>query len=87
MPDPIALHPAEVRVVGPSGSLVVFNGYLWARRHAEYDRSASSRHLPSVARIDQERQNDQRALLQPDTAERLSAAARRVLDASRRDRP
>lgn len=81
MADPTAPHPDELRAVGPPGSLVVFNGYLW---HSGTQNSTDRLRrgvFQVFARVDQERQNDQKALLEPATAERLSPAARRILDA------
>ena len=81
MEDPKAPHPDEVRVTGPAGTLVVFNGYLW--HSGTHNGSDQLRRgvFQVYSRRDVERQNDHVALLQPDLAERLSPAGRYVLDA------
>ena len=81
MEDPKATHAEEVRVTGPAGSLVVFNGYLWhsgTHNGSEHPRRGV---FQVYSRRDVARQNDQAALLDPELAERLSPAARYVLDA------
>jgi len=79
MADPADAHPDEVRVLGSAGTVVIFNSHLWhggtlnetdaPRRalHAYFTR----RHLPQ--------QLDQAAYLRPETAARLSPAAKFVL--------
>jgi ectoine hydroxylase-related dioxygenase (phytanoyl-CoA dioxygenase family) len=81
MDDPKATHPDEVRVTAPAGSLVVFNGYLW--HSGTHNGSESPRRgvFQVYSRRDVERQNDHAALITPELAERLSPAARYVLDA------
>ena len=78
--DPQAPHPDEVLVQGKAGTVFVFNSLTW--------------HGGTVNRSDQPRralhcffcwrsvpqQTDQRAFLRPETAARLSAAQRVVLD-------
>jgi ectoine hydroxylase-related dioxygenase (phytanoyl-CoA dioxygenase family) len=81
MEDPQATHPEEVRVTGPAGSLVVFNGYLWhsgTHNGSDHPRRGV---FQVYSRRDVTRQNDHVALLQPDLAERLTPAGRYVLDA------
>ena len=81
MEDPKALHPDEVRVTGPAGTLVVFNGYLWHGGTLN-DTEVPRRGVFQVySRRDVERQNDQAAALDAKLAERLSPAARYILDA------
>jgi ectoine hydroxylase-related dioxygenase (phytanoyl-CoA dioxygenase family) len=81
MEDPTALHPNEVRVTGPAGTLVVFNGYLWHGGTLN-DTAEPRRGVFQVySRRDVERQNDQAAVLDPSLDARLSPAARYILDA------
>ena len=81
MEDPKATHPDEVRVTGPAGTLVVFNGYLWhGGTHNGTDQPRRGV-FQVYSRRDVERQNDQAAALDAELAERLAPAARYVLDA------
>jgi ectoine hydroxylase-related dioxygenase (phytanoyl-CoA dioxygenase family) len=81
MEDLKADHPDQVLVEAPAGSLVVFNGYLWhSGTHNGSDRLRRGI-FQVYSRRDQPRQNDQAAALEPETAARLSPAARYVLDA------
>jgi ectoine hydroxylase-related dioxygenase (phytanoyl-CoA dioxygenase family) len=81
MEDPRATRPDEVRITGPAGSLVVFNGYLWhSGTHNGSDRPRRGV-FQVYSRRDVERQNDQAASLGADLADRLGPAARYVLDA------
>jgi ectoine hydroxylase-related dioxygenase (phytanoyl-CoA dioxygenase family) len=81
MEDPKALHPDEVRVTGPAGTLVVFNGYLWHGGTLNGTDVPRRGVFQVYSRRDVERQNDQAAALDAKLAERLSPAARYILDA------
>jgi ectoine hydroxylase-related dioxygenase (phytanoyl-CoA dioxygenase family) len=80
MPDPRAAHPEEIKLLAPAGTVVIFNSHTW---HGGTLNASSQprRALHSYfCRRDQPQQLDQRAYLRPDTAVRLSAAARYILD-------
>jgi ectoine hydroxylase-related dioxygenase (phytanoyl-CoA dioxygenase family) len=79
MADPTAPHPDEIKLLAPAGSAVVFNAHLWhsgTRNDSDRPRRAI---FPVFVRRDQEPQTDQRAILRPETATRLSAAAKFIL--------
>ncbi|MAE63435.1 MAG: phytanoyl-CoA dioxygenase [Phycisphaeraceae bacterium] len=79
--DPEAAHPDEVYLTGPAGTVAMFHGDLW--HSCTTNRSARSRRICHCAFIGRElpQQTDQRAHLRPETARRLSPAARFILDA------
>ena len=79
--DPMAPHPDQELLAAPAGSVAVFNSYTWHGGTLNRTPDASRRALHcyfnsrGVAQ-----QTDQRAYLRPDTAARLSAAQRYLLD-------
>jgi ectoine hydroxylase-related dioxygenase (phytanoyl-CoA dioxygenase family) len=80
MPDPGAPHPREVKLIAPAGTVVVFNSHVWhggTRNHTSRARRAMHAYF---CRRDQPQQTDQRRYLRPETAARLSQAARFILD-------
>src|SRR5215470_12334581 len=80
MTDTRAAHPSEVLVLAPAGTVVVFNSHLW---HGGTSNTSS---LPRMAmhsyftRRGNTQQLDQRKYVRPETLERLSPAARFILD-------
>ena len=75
-----APHPQEQLVMAPAGTVVVFNSHVWhsgtqnntkQRRRAMYT-SYCRRHLAQLT--------DQKAVLRPETAARLSEATRCIMD-------
>jgi ectoine hydroxylase-related dioxygenase (phytanoyl-CoA dioxygenase family) len=79
--DPLAPHPDEVLLLAPAGTVVVFNSHVW-HGGTRNNTSGGRRALHSYfCRRDQPQQLDQRAYLRPETAARLSPAARFILDA------
>ncbi len=78
--DAQAPHPDEILVLGKAGTVFVFNAQTWhggtLNRSSEPRRAVHCyycwRNVPQ--------QTDQRALFRPETAARLSAAQRTVLD-------
>ena len=78
--DPAAPHPDEVLLLAPAGTVAVFNSHVWhggTRNSSDSPRRAlhsffTRRGLPQ--------QLDQRKFLRPETAARLSEAARVILD-------
>jgi ectoine hydroxylase-related dioxygenase (phytanoyl-CoA dioxygenase family) len=80
MPDPTQPHPDEVVLTAPAGTVVIFNSHTW--HGGTLNRTGHRRRgLHSYfARRDQKQQLDQRAHLRPETYQRLSPAARFILD-------
>lgn len=79
--DPQAPHPEETLLLAPAGTVVVFNSHLWhggTRNRTNGRRRALHSYF---CRRDQPQQLDQSAYLRPETAARLSPAARFILDA------
>lgn len=75
-----AVHPQEINIEAPAGSVAVFNGHTW--HGSTHNRSQRRRRVYHCAFIAREfpQQTDQRAFLRPETAQRLSPAARYILD-------
>ncbi len=73
-------HPQEVYITAPAGSVAVFNGHAW---HGSTDNHSQRMrrvyHCAFVAR-EYPQQTNQREYLRPATAQRLSPAARYILD-------
>ncbi|HEY6740519.1 MAG TPA: phytanoyl-CoA dioxygenase family protein [Actinopolymorphaceae bacterium] len=80
MADPADPHPDEVRLLGPAGTVVVFNSHLW--HGGTLNGSGRPRRAlhSYFCRRDQPQQLDQRAFVRPDTYARLTPAQRFVLD-------
>jgi ectoine hydroxylase-related dioxygenase (phytanoyl-CoA dioxygenase family) len=80
MTDPKAAHPDEVLLTAPAGTVVVFNSHTW--HGGTLNRTdAPRRALHSYfCRRDQTQQLDQKRYIRPETYERLSPAARYILD-------
>lgn len=78
--DPAAPHPDERLLVGPAGTVVIFNGHLW--HGGTRNRTARPRRglTMSFCRRDEPQQTDQRALIRKAVYDRLSPAARFILD-------
>jgi Phytanoyl-CoA dioxygenase (PhyH) len=81
MDDAEAVHPDQVLVEAPRGSLMVFNGYLWHSGTQNTTDSLRRGVFSFFVRRDQPRKYDQRALLDQSAQSRLSPEARYVLDA------
>lgn len=80
MSDLTAPHPQEVYVTAPAGSVLVFNSHAW--HGSTTNRSQRMRRVYHCAFIAREhpQQTSQRQYLRPETAARLSPAARYLLD-------
>lgn len=80
MDDPTADHPDQVELLGPAGTVVVFNSHLW--HGGTLNRSDSERAAMHCyyCRRDEKQQTDQRKWLSPETVRRLSPEARAVVD-------
>jgi len=81
--DPAAPHPDEVLLLAPAGTVVVFNSHTW--HGGTRNRSASRRRAlhSYFCRRHQPQQLNQQAYIRPATYERLSEAARYILDVNR----
>lgn len=80
MSDLTAPHPQEIYVSAPAGSVLVFNSHAWhgsTTNHSQ--RSRRVYHCAFIAR-EHPQQTSQRQYLRPETAARLSPAARYLLD-------
>jgi hypothetical protein len=79
--DPFAPHPHEQLLLGPAGTVFVFNGHVW---HGG-TRNRTDRPRRSLNAYFTRRHNPQQVVqarfLRPETLDRLSPAARFVLDA------
>ncbi|MEZ4867216.1 MAG: phytanoyl-CoA dioxygenase family protein [Caldilineaceae bacterium] len=73
-------HPQEIYVSAPAGSVLVFNSHAWhGSTTNRSDRMRRVYHCAFIAR-EHPQQTDQRKYLRPETAARLSPAARYLLD-------
>lgn len=80
MTDTRAAHPDEVLLLAPAGTVVVFNSHLWhggTQNRSSLPRRAMHSYF---TRRGNPQQTDQRKHVRPETLERLSPAARFILD-------
>ncbi len=80
MPDPSQPHPDEIVLTAPAGTVVIFNSHTWhggTLNRTDKPRRAMHSYF---TRRDQTQQLDQKAFIRPETYERLSPAARFILD-------
>jgi ectoine hydroxylase-related dioxygenase (phytanoyl-CoA dioxygenase family) len=78
--DPKAPHPQEIKLLAPAGTVVIFNSHVWHGGTLNTtDRPRRALHS-YFCRRDQPQQLDQRKYIRPQTYERLSEAARYILD-------
>ena len=80
MPDVRAAHPAEVLLLAPAGTVVVFNSHLWhggTKNRSDRPRRALHSYF---GRRSRGQQLDQKKYARPETLGRLSPAARFILD-------
>jgi ectoine hydroxylase-related dioxygenase (phytanoyl-CoA dioxygenase family) len=80
MADPAVAHPDEVLLIGQAGTVVVFNSHVWhggTRNRTSRPRRALHSYF---TRRGNQQQLDQRKYIRPDTRDRLSPAARYILD-------
>jgi ectoine hydroxylase-related dioxygenase (phytanoyl-CoA dioxygenase family) len=78
--DPKAPHPDEVLAIAPAGSVLVFNAHAWhggTKNHTQKTRRAC--HGYFTAR-EHEQQLNQREYIRKSTYDRISPAARYILD-------
>jgi ectoine hydroxylase-related dioxygenase (phytanoyl-CoA dioxygenase family) len=78
--DPKAPHPQEIKLLAPAGTVVIFNSHVWHGGTLNAtDRPRRALHS-YFCRRDQPQQLDQRKYIRPETYDRLSQAARFILD-------
>ena len=80
MPNPSQPHPDEVLLTAPAGTVVIFNSHTWhggTLNRTDKPRRAMHSYF---TRRNQTQQLDQKAYIRPETYERLSPAARFILD-------
>jgi hypothetical protein len=80
MTDTRAAHPSEVLVLAPAGTVVVFNSHLWhggTLNISSMPRMAMHSYFTRRGNV---QQLDQRKYVRSETLERLSTAARFILD-------
>jgi ectoine hydroxylase-related dioxygenase (phytanoyl-CoA dioxygenase family) len=80
MDDPTATHPDEIQLTAPAGTVVIFNSHLW--HGGTVNQSDKPRYAlhSYFCRRHQPQQLNQREYLSQATIERLSDAARFILD-------
>ena len=80
MPDPAAPHPNERLLLAPAGTVVIFNSHVW--HGGTLNRTAARRRAlhSYFCRRTERQQLDQQRYARAETRERLSPAARYVLD-------
>ena len=78
--DPTAPHPDELILTGKAGTVVIFNSHTW--HGGTLNRSSEPRYglHGYYCRRDQKQQLVQKDYIRPETYQRLSEAARMVLD-------
>jgi ectoine hydroxylase-related dioxygenase (phytanoyl-CoA dioxygenase family) len=80
MADPTQSQPNEVLLMAPAGTVVIFNSHTWhGGTLNRTDRPRRAMHS-YFTRRDQTQQLDQKAYIRPETYQRLSPAARFILD-------
>lgn len=78
--DPKAPHPDEVQLTASAGTVVIFNSHLWHGGTLNQTSRPRAALHSYFCRRDQPQQLNQRKYIRPETTDRLSAAARFVLD-------
>ena len=80
MADPTQTQPGEVLLTAPAGTVVIFNSHTWhggTLNRTDHPRRAMHSYF---TRRDQQQQLNQKAYIRPETYQRLSPAARFILD-------
>ncbi len=80
MEDTNAMHPEQIQLIAPAGTVVVFNAHLW--HGGMKNESSTSRHAMHCffCQREDEQQTNQREHLRPETVNRLSSTVRWMLD-------
>ncbi len=83
MPDPKEAHPDEVLLLAPAGTVVIFNSHTW--HGGTLNRTDNRRRAMHsyFCRRDQTQQLDQQKYIRDETYQRLSPAARYILDVTK----
>jgi len=78
--DPTQTQPDEILVIAPAGTVVIFNSHTW--HGGTLNRTDRPRRVlhSYFTRRNQTQQLDQKAYIRPETYQRLSPAARFILD-------
>ena len=78
--DQMAPHPDEIKVLGKAGDAIVFNSHLW--HGGTINKSGAKRRVlhPYYVAREYTQQQDQRKYIRRETYERISPAARYILD-------
>jgi ectoine hydroxylase-related dioxygenase (phytanoyl-CoA dioxygenase family) len=85
MADPADDHPDQVQLLGPAGTVVVFNSHLWhGGTHNSTDQPRRAMHS-AWCRRNMEQQLDQKAYLRRSTYDRLNPAQHYLLDVTEAD--
>ncbi len=80
MADPKDAHPAEIKLLASAGTVVVFNSHTWHGGTLNITPNRRRALHSYFCRRDQAPQLDQRKYIRPETYNRLSPAARYILD-------
>ncbi len=80
MDDTYAMHPDQIQLIAPAGTVVVFNAHLW--HGGTKNESKLSRHAMHsyFCQREDEQQTNQRENLSPETINQLSSSLRWLLD-------
>ena len=80
MEDIYAMHPEQIQLIAPAGTVVVFNAHLW--HGGSKNESSTSRHAMHCffCQREDEQQTNQREHLRSETVNRLSITVRWILD-------
>ncbi len=85
MADPTRAHPDEEQILGPAGTVVIFNSHMWhGGTLNRTDRPRRAMHS-AFGRRDVPQQLDQKAYIRRSTYDRLSPAQRFILDVNEED--
>ena len=78
--DPTAPHPDQKLLTAPAGTVVIFNSHTWHGGTLNRSNRPRAGMHSYFCRRDQPQQTDQKAHIRPETYQRLSPAARTILD-------
>jgi ectoine hydroxylase-related dioxygenase (phytanoyl-CoA dioxygenase family) len=78
--DPTKDHPDQILLTAPAGSVIIFNAHLWHGATLNTTDQRRRGMTMSYARRDEPQQLDQKAYIRKAVYDRLSPAARYLLD-------
>jgi ectoine hydroxylase-related dioxygenase (phytanoyl-CoA dioxygenase family) len=78
--DPLAAHPDEKLLIAPAGSVAVFNAHVWHGGTQNRTQTTRRAFFPYFTAREHPQSTDQREYLRKATYDRLSPAARYILD-------